>query len=223
MSFFRRMFGGGSQPARPSIEEMTIMEVFEFLRTTEGEGGRADEMIAAFRRLTELALFEHDIPDAHRNAALEVATSLHTDIQAALANNPDALKAFEEAADFHLSEARHCGYGSLHWQMEEQGIEAAEVIEFIARPEHAELLPAYLEMMEPEVIAQVRAGVLSAMARSRAVDGEEPLATLHRLTTANDGAMTMLLSGPELSAVRNASDNRDGAIAVLRDIGVRFE
>jgi hypothetical protein len=223
MSFFRRMFGDRSEPARPPIDEMTIMQVFDFLRTAGGAGGKASEMIAAFRRLTELALFEHGIPDAERNAALEVATSLHTDIQAVLANDPEGLNAFEEAADFHLSHARHSGYGSLHWLMEEQGIGAAEVIEFIARPEHVELLPAYLEMMEPEVIAQIRAGLLWAMGRSRAADGEDPVAALNRLAATNDGAMTMLLSGPELSAIRNASDNLQTAIAVLRDIGVQFD
>ena len=223
MSFFRRVFGGKSdQPQRP-IDQMTIAEVFELLRTNGNAGGSSKDMIAAFRRLTDLALFEHGISDAERNAALEVATALHTDIQAALANDPPALAAFEEAADLHLNNARYSGYGSLHWMMEVQGVGSSEVIRFIARPEHEQLLPTYLEMMEPEVISQIRAVLLSTLAQARAVEGEDALSTLARLAAINDGAMTMLLSGPELSAVRLAADEPEPALSVLREMGVQLD
>lgn len=221
MSFFRRVFGSKADPPRRALHEMTIPELFAFLREGGERARPATEMIAAFRRLTDLALFEHGVPSAERDAALDVAAAIHSDIQASMAEDPEALAAFEEAADFHLNQARLHGYGSLHWLMEEQQVESAQVIDFIATPEHAERLPAYLEMIEPEVISEIRAALLAAMARLRAADGETAVATLARLALENDGAITMLLSGPELSAISRGAAEVDGGLAVLRAIGVQ--
>ncbi len=221
MSFFRRMFGAQPRSPRPPIEHMTINQAFEYLRAGSGTHAVSD-LIAVFRRVSDLALFEPGISDSERNAALEVATALHTDIQTGLANDPPALTAFEEAADFHLHGARTHGYGSLHWKMQEQEVGPSEVIAFIALPEHAELLPDYLEMLEPEDIAEIRQALLSSMANLRANEGELPLLALGRLAATNDGAMTMLLSGPELSALVQMPNDQEHAASVLREIGINL-
>jgi hypothetical protein len=217
MSFFLRLFGGPKPPQR--IDEMTLEELFALLKAN-GSGARADDTIAIFRRLTHLALFEQGIPDHERNMALEIATALHSDIEAALAGDQAALEAFQDAADFHLNQARHFGYGSLQWRLQEQQIEADQLIEYIARPEHAELLPNFLEMMEPSDIAGLRAALLSEMGRLRSIDDEATVDTLSRLAISADGSMTMLLSGPELSALRNALGDRAAALEVLSAMGI---
>nr|WP_166178543.1 hypothetical protein [Altererythrobacter segetis] len=218
MSFFLRLFGSSGQPPR-RIDEMTLEELFALLKATSGEA-KAVDTIGIFRRLTQLALFEQGIPDQERNAALEIATALHSDIETSLAHDPEALEAFQEAADFHLNQARHFGYGSLQWRLQKQKIEANQLIEFIARPDHAELLPDFLEMMEPSDIAEFRAALLGQMGNLRSRDGEDTVDTLSRLAINGDGSMTMLLSGPELSALRNAPNDRPAALEVLSSMGI---
>lgn len=218
MSLLGRIFGrkGATKP----IEEMTLLEVVDFLRAAHATDLTAEHAIAAAKRVTEIALFDHGMSDEERAIALEVLAGLDEDIEAALAPNPGAWESYQEAVAFHRGEARHYGYGSLQWIMDERGTEAAEVIPFIAREEHANLLPAFLEMMEPDVIQSIRSALVGEISRARAQDGERPADTLNRLATNGDGALTLLLDGRQLGAIGRAHVDPETAETVLTELGV---
>ncbi len=216
MSLLSRMFGG-RKPKKP-IAEMTLVEIVGLVQARESLS--ADDAIEAARRLTDIAMFEHGVSDVARQFALALIPGLEADIEVALKNEPRTLKAFWEATAYHRGTARHFGYGSLQWMMEEQGVEAAELIPFIAREEHAELLPALLEMFEPEGIRDMRPALLNELAVARAGEGEAPLAVLSRMASGDDGALTLLLDGPQLGALRRAQLDPGAAESVLAELGV---
>jgi hypothetical protein len=217
MSLLSRMFGR-RDPEKP-IGEMSLAELIGVMR--QGKGGMpARDLIEVSRRVTDIALFEHGVSDVERSIALELLPALDDDIEAGLRNESGAWEAYKEAAIFHRSGARHCGYGSLQWKMDEEGVEAAEVIPFIARADHAELLPAFLEMLEPDVIRDIRGALLNELAAIRARNGERPLDVLSRLASGDDGALTQLLDGTQLGALRRAQMEPEIATEVLRGLGV---
>ena len=209
---------GRKGPTKP-IDEMSLAEVAQLIRSEAG-GMDASQLIAIARRVTEIALFEHGITDEERSIAIRLLPALDDDIRTGLAQKPGAWEAYQEAGDYHRAQARHYGYGSLQWMMDERGTEAAEVIPFIAREDHADLLPAYLEMMEPDVIHSIRGALVRELSRARAQEGEQPVATLNRLATSGDGALTLLLDGRQLGAIERAHVDPDTAETVLTELGV---
>ena len=200
-------------------EKMSITQIVAGIQDTQ-ENLTVDDMVALARRLTEIAMFDHGVSDEDRVVAFELRPAIDAEIEEALKDDPAALEAYQDAATYHRSTARHVGYGSLHWLLEEQNIPAAEVIDFISREEAAELLPEYLEMMDPETIKAIRPAVLDALGRLRAKDGADKLATLHRLAGENDGALMLLLTGDELIALREADRPEGRARTVLRRLGI---
>ena len=200
---------------------MTLTEVIGFIRP-HNESLAAKDAIAAARRLTDIAFFEHGVSNEEREFALGLIPALDADIEAALKDEPGAFEAYQEAVAYHRGNARHCGYGSLQWMMDEQGVEAAEVIPFMAREEHAELLPALLEMFEPEFIRDIRPALLTELATARADPGESPVDVLSRLASGEDGALTLLLDGTQLGAIRRAQSEPEAAETVLMELGVRL-
>jgi hypothetical protein len=79
---------------------------------------------------------------------------------------------------------------------------------------------AYLEMLEPELITQIRGALLRSMSVARAEIGEAPAAVLQRLAVTNDGAMTMLLGGDELAIFRSAVANPAEAERLMASLGI---
>lgn len=218
MSLFSRMFGNKG-PRKP-IDEMSFLEIAQLIEQN-AKSMLAKDLIAVARRVTDIALFDHGVTDQDRILALELLPSLDADIEASLKDEPEAWEAYQDAIHHHRGCARHYGYGSLQWKMDEEGIELAEVIPFIARADHAELLPALLEMMEPVVIRDIRGSLLSELATARARQGERPLDVLNRLASDDDGALTLLLDGTQLGALRRAQAEPGVAEAVLAELGVR--
>jgi hypothetical protein len=217
MSLFSRLFGRG-EPEKP-IEEMSIPEIAEFLQRMS-EPMPAKELIHVARRVADIALFERDVPERERAVALNLLPALDADIEAGLAAQPGAVEAYRDAVLVHRGAARHYGFGSLQWLMDERAMQPAEVIPFLARVEHAELLPAYLEMLEPEVIHEIRGTLLQEMSAARGRDGERPIDALSRLATNGDGALTMLLDGRQLGALVRARVHPEAAHAMLAELGV---
>jgi hypothetical protein len=209
---------GRKEPPKP-IEEMSLAEVADLIRS-EAEEIDVSKLIAIARRVTDIALFEHGITDEERSVAIRLLPALEDDIRTGLAGAPGGWEAYQEAADYHRGQAVHYGYGSLQWIMDERGTEAAEVIPFIARQDHADLLPAYLEMMEPDVIHSIRGALVGELSRARAQDGEAPIGTLNRLATNGDGALTLLLDGRQLGAIGRAHVDPETAETVLTELGV---
>jgi hypothetical protein len=208
----------GRKEPQKLIEEMSLAEVIGLLG-----GGRAlsgHELISVVRRVTNIAYFDHGITDQERAVALELLPRLDADVESSVKTEAGAWEGYQEAAAAHRGQIPFYGYGSLQWILDERGTTAEEVIPFIAREEHAALLPTFLEMMEPDVIYSIRHLLVAELSRARARDGERPLDVLNRLVTSDDGALTLLLDGRQLGAIGRAHLDPDTAGAVLAELGV---
>ncbi len=217
MSLIGRLFGRKG-PRKP-IGEMSFLEIAHLIKANP-ESMAANDLIKVARRLTDIALFDHGVTDQERVLALELLPAVDADIEAGLKAESGAWEAYQDAVAHHRGTARHFGFGSLQWKMDEEGVEAAQVIPFIARADHAELLPALLEMFEPENIRDIRPALLTELASARARDRERPLDVLSRLAASDDGALTQLLDGRQLGALRRAQAEPEAAKEVLRGLGV---
>lgn len=219
MSLLSRILGRGD-PEKP-IDQMSFAEIAALIASTKDDM-LARDLISVARRLTDIAVFDHGVSDQERVMAFELLPALDADIEVGLKDQPGAWEAYQEAIAAHRGQARYYGYGSLQWIMDERGTTAAEVIPFIALEEHAELLPAYLEMMEPDVIYSVRGELIGELCRSRARGGERPIDVLSRLATDGDGALTLLLDGRQLGAISRAHVDPEAAEAVLVELGIEI-
>jgi hypothetical protein len=198
---------------------MKLEEVMRFLWKNQ-KSINARQLIEVANRLAHIGLFERDVPDAEREAALKLLPGIDADIETALKDNPVALAAYKQAAADHRGRAPHLGVGSLLHKMQQQGVGQNEVIAFITRPEHAELLPAYLAMLEPDTIRDVRAELLQALSSARGVEGEGPLQVLNRLANSKDGSLALLLDGRQLGAISRAHHDPQSGEAILYELGV---
>lgn len=155
------------QRNEPFVDSLTFYETLHYMKAVLGPDAPANRVTGIMRRLYDLALVDHHISDEERNIALTLAGALEADVEVGLQGNPEGLKSFREAVTYHKESARRCGFGSLQWKIEERGIPAADIIEFIAREEHSALLPAFLEMLGPDVIRKTRTEILNAMVAAR--------------------------------------------------------
>ena len=201
----------------PFVDSLNLHETVAYVSTLLG-GESTKKVIAAMQRLYDIAFFQHGLPDEKRSAALSLAGGLEADLEAALGDNPEGLDAFQEAVSYQKERARHCGCGSLYWVMEEQNIPAESIIQFIAQDQYKDLLPAYLEMMEPDAIVQIRRVLVPELIRARCRDGESSIRVLHNLAVAGDRTLEMLFDPADIKILLNA----DADPAAAEEIVVRF-
>lgn len=182
----------------PFVDSLTVKETLNYLTDLARNAPPAEKIISVVRRLYDLAFFERAVSDEERDLALSIAIETQVDVEAALANEPDSLAAFSEAVAYQKERARHCGVGSLQWKLEEESIPTNGIIAFVAREEHAQLLPAFLEMMEVDVIEKIRSTLLNAMVDACSLSEQSSLEFLTGLALARDQRLVIQLDSDEL-------------------------
>lgn len=222
MSFFKRLFGGKPQPVTPAptlaIEEMDLAEVITLIKSFE-ETSTVDTLIQVYRRLFDIANFEHGPVPEERAMASTLAASVRQDIEAAMANNPEGLNGFIEAADAHADMVPFHGFGSLQWIMDEHEITAAQLIPFACQPDFSDLLPTYLTMMPDEVMTDVRGEFIRNLVRARRERPElSDVRVLHGLIANNDRAPEILLRPAEFKTVQNMPTDYEAAETLVASI-----
>lgn len=175
------------------------------------------ELIGFYRRLVDIAWFDNHVSDEHRQLAEKTLTVLKTDILASM--EPEAQKAFIEASDNQMEGIPFFGQGSLQWIMQEQGVTAAELVDFIVRPEFAHLLPTHLTMLEDDVLNNIRYPVLRSLIKARRTTSDQSdTRSLFRLLQHGDRAIDILLKADELKTLRGAEKDYPSAEAVVAKI-----
>ena len=216
-----KLFGGKAR-SEPSgtdtvdVGAMTLTEVLAHIPSLENPV--FNEMSQAYRRLIDIGLFEHGYVDADRRVALQIADALKLDIIASCEGQPGGAEAFEEASAYHIGQARYYGFGSLQWFIDDAAIGASDLVDFVVRPEFADLLSDYLAMQPAETLAEVRFAFVRAMIAARREHADQTdLQVLFELVAAPDPAIGMLLPESELAIIRNAPGEYDAA-NLLADI-----
>lgn len=195
----------------PFLDSLTLSETLDYMESALATDPTAEKAVGVMRRLYDLAFFEHRLSDEERHLALSMAGAVEADIDTALQDNAEGLASFRQAVAHHKERARHCGVGSLQWKLEEQAVPASELIEFVAREEHADLLPAFLEMLEPSIISEIRREVLKALVAARAHQGSSATQILSGMAITPYAALTILLDPDEVRVLREIDQDRPGA------------
>jgi len=112
---------------------------------------------ALTKRLYEIALYDHHVIEEHRKAALQLLGTVKHTLEASIADNPEALEAYRKANAFMEGNASRLGVGSLAWLIEEYQIPSDEIVSFIAKPEHRDLLNAFFTILNPSRAEKLRA------------------------------------------------------------------
>lgn len=199
----------------PFLDSLKLSETLDYMGSILGTDPTAKKAINIVRRLYDLAFFEHQLSPEERQLALSMAGAVEADVEAALQDNPESLSSFHQAVNYQKVRARHCGVGSLQWKLDEQEVPAAELVEFIVREEYAELLPAFLEMLEPELMAEIRTEILKALVAARKRHGQSALQILSGLADAPYEALTILLDPFEIQVLREIDTNLPAAESLV--------
>jgi hypothetical protein len=193
------------------LESLTLLELMAEAREMASSEPVLSSMTPFMRRFYDIAFFEHGISAEERSAALATAQAFEADIVASLSDNDEGLTAFLEAVEHHKEHGRVTGIGSLHWKMEDEGVPADELIAYIARVEHAPLLPDYLSMLDADVIAQIRNALLGDIVAARQAVGQNSTEALVALVESNDPSIELLLESGEIHLLKNWTSNQEQA------------
>lgn len=195
----------------PFVDSLTLAETLDYMGSILGDDPTAKKAIGIMRRLYDLAFFEHRLSTEERQLALSMAGAVEADIESALQDNEESLTSFRQAVNYQKERARHCGFGSLQWKLDEQEIPAVDLVEFIVREEYADLLPAFLEMLEPQLIADIRTEILKALVATRAHRRQSAVQILSELAVVPYAALTILLDPSEIQVLRRTDTDLPAA------------
>jgi len=216
----KNLFSGGAKLADKPIEEMSVKEVFRYTEALK-KGIPFRRMTELFRRLLQIAVFDHHVPLADREKAFAYSTILGDRIEAFLGDQPELLKAFREARSTETEGAKRFGFGSLGWLITEHAIPDDKVTMFMMRPEHGHLLKDGLDALGPEAAAKLKPELVKAAIVNRvfwAMRAANGVLAFHSLALMRDAAIEALFDDAELKALRNTPSDYVAA----RDVFVRL-
>jgi len=225
-NLWRRFVGGkGVNDARDLPFEffanMSASEIGRWYATAPPELLTMHTYGAVYRRLTDLAFFAHGLTDAERESANKLRVALKRDIVAFLEPNPSGLEAFHAAADHQESGIPYIGVGSLNWLIEEHGIPAEQICDFVMRPGHGPLLTNYLHTVGTEAFFRVRSHLIRELVRQRR-DNEFPNLVFHvsALLHCQDQGAICLFTSKERMALLAARDDYESARLIFVHLGL---
>lgn len=147
--FLQSLFGGKSTDQElplPPVEAMSFPEILKHVQELPDRIS-PQHGTALTKRLYEIALYDHHVAKEHRAGALKLLQALKTSVESVL--SPDAIEAYRQANAHLESGVRRLGIGSLSWLIEEHNISPDDIISFIAKPEHRELLDDFFTVLSP--------------------------------------------------------------------------
>jgi hypothetical protein len=128
-----------AQQPSDKIERMQLLELAQYISSLPPVVG-ADVAVPLTKRLYEIAFYDNHIPEAHRKVALNLLSTVKNTYESAFKDKPEVLATYRSANRFMEENVRRFGVGSLAWLIREQKIPGGEIVQFVARPEHAHLL-----------------------------------------------------------------------------------
>jgi hypothetical protein len=160
LKFIKSLLEGKSHrdevPPVPSIEIMSFPDICEHVPylpdlITAGHGG------ALTKRLYEIALYDHNVIKEHRIGALRLLETLKESMESSMTDYPEAVQEYRKANAFVEEKASRFGVGSLVWLIEEYQIPSDEIVSFIAKPEHRDLLNDFFTALSPSTAEKLKA------------------------------------------------------------------
>jgi len=225
MAGFLKSIFGRTQSESPSrsqsqmapVENMSLDDITELVR---GAGQiQVCQLIDVYRRLIDIAMLDHHVPDDVRERALVLSEAVEKEIRRSFEAGGGA--AFNEAVERHTEQIRFYGYGSLKWLLDENSIPPAGIAAFAAKEEHSHLVPVFTEIFDEPTLKSIKPDLIAAIAKARRLNEvHSAVVTLYGLAMMRDPAIECLLSPDELNLVRVAPSNYEAARSVLVSLGL---
>ena len=143
-----------SPPPVPAVELMSFADLAKYIPQLP-DFVTLKEGTALTKRLYEIALYDNRVEKEHRIGALKLLETLKATLESVL--TPEAVEQYRKANAYMEDNVRRLGIGSLAWLVEEQQVPKDDLIPFIARPEHSQLLEKYFSLLSPAVAEAVKA------------------------------------------------------------------
>ncbi|MGH8737560.1 MAG: hypothetical protein ACREVC_09405 [Burkholderiales bacterium] len=143
----------GAAPV-PDVELMSFPDIRDYVHQLP-ELITAQQANALTKRLYEIALYDNHIEKEQRAAALRLLDTLKKSVESVM--TPEYVEAYRQVNAQMEEGVRRFGIGSLTWLIQENQIPNDEIIPFIARSEHAELLEGFFAALDPNTADALRA------------------------------------------------------------------
>ena len=112
---------------KAEIAEMSFGQVLTYAAAMDGFTP-VPVCTALTRRLYEISLYDHHVPQEHRKHAWELLTAIKASVEGVLKGDPAALVSYLQANAGMEAKVSFFGVGSLAWQIEEEGISSKETL-----------------------------------------------------------------------------------------------
>lgn len=139
---------GSDETQAVLIDSMSFPEILQLVQNLP-EFIEIKQGTALTKRLYEIALYENHVSAEHRAAAVKLLKSLMQSMEASLANNPEGLAAYRKANAYMEDNVRRHGLGSLSWLIVENRIAPEDILPYVTRPEHLQLLEDFYSSLAP--------------------------------------------------------------------------
>lgn len=229
MGMFSKLFGKAPDSENAAeISDSSRMNAFAGLTFEDavtrfkGMGASVDIRVlyALWKRMYEIALLDHHVPDAVREQAFGLAEAVESDLnKGAETQDPKAREAMAEAVGNWKGTVKYVGYGSLHWLAEEQAVPSEKLVEFMMKPEHGRLLANALVVVE-STLPSVRPELVRELVRTRRGKSLNAVLALFGCASARDPATEALFNAEELKALRFAHRDYSAARQVPVGLGL---
>jgi len=130
----------------PAVELMSFPDIAEHIQRF-GEFITPQQGTALTKRLYEIALYDHHVEKEHRTGALRLLEAVKSSMESVM--TPELVNAYRNANAHMEDNVRRIGINSLAWLIEEHRVSDDQLIPFIARPEHSELLEEFFAVLSP--------------------------------------------------------------------------
>jgi hypothetical protein len=143
----------------PPIDTMSFEQIAAFMGSIDGRtavryGGTLT------KRLYEIALYDNHVPQTHREGANKLLGLIKQTMEMAYSHSPEAITKYREANATMEEGARRIGVGSLPWLLLENKVSTeAEMVEFVARPEHRHLRENFYAIIDNDLAEKVKAKI----------------------------------------------------------------
>ena len=157
LRFIKALLQGKSADGSPpvlAVELMSFPDVADYIQQL-GDFITPQQGSALTKRLYEIALYDHHVEKEHRMGALRLLDALKTSMESVM--TPEPMEAYRKANAHMEDNVRRIGIGSLAWLIEEHQVPGDEIIQFIARPEHSQLLEEFFTVLSPANAEAMRA------------------------------------------------------------------
>jgi hypothetical protein len=146
---------------RARIEHMGLPEITQFMLKLEGNEVWFHYGVALSKRLYEISMHDNYVSDSERKSAAELLEIVKGTMERASPLNVEKYRLYLEANAYMEEQVHFLGVGSLAWMLKRGSKEyringETEIIAFLKRPEHQQLLENFFATLGPELAADLR-------------------------------------------------------------------